>query len=91
MDRGDELSMPWKQVSDFEQILIYLNKCSLVCGAYQFITSQGSGYTSLSFPFMGCMSAGMWWLGSLTKNSHVKAVTLDTSNVAIFGDEVFKK
>lgn len=26
-----------------------------------------------------------------SQNSHVKAVTLDTSNVAIFGDEVFKE
>lgn len=26
-----------------------------------------------------------------SQNSHVKAITLDSSNVAIFGDEVFKE
>lgn len=46
--------------------------------------------TLLSFPFMGCMSLVCDDLGP-SQNSHVKAVTLDTSNVAIFGDEVFKE
>ena len=47
----EEMNYPCREnrIPNFEQILIYLNKCSLVRGVYQFITSQGSGYTFTFF------------------------------------------